>query len=227
MKTIVVGMVCWGGKRAGLENLTCAAYERAATLASNVTGHVVAFIGDSAEPLGFRHNRMLEHVREYAPDAFVLVGSDDWMDSECFDRFEQWLENDHALVALNDIYIGQASTGRLVRYASPAIGVGRMVRRDVLDACGWKLWVDALERKLDSSMAGRIGKCSRARWHYEEMRESAAVVVDIKTEQNLWSFDRFADRGIKISVEERDHVFRNLDQDALSALRTQYPEFKP
>jgi hypothetical protein len=67
----------------------------------------------------------------------------------------------------------------------------------------------------------------RLRHHRVNMRDSTSVLVDIKTPVNLWSYDRFASRGVAPSPEERDFVFSSLNASALAKLQAMWPEFKP
>lgn len=227
---LILGMVCWGGAREDLELTTISSYVGAIQRARKVgvDAMILPYPHEPNSPLGARHNAMLRDASRYSPDAFILAGSDDWMEEDCFIKYARWCE-EGPLHALARIYIGQASTGRIVSIRSPAIGVGRMVRRDVLSRCNWRLWDDKLERHLDSSMARTVLMKWPTSWqmHGRNHNEEIVDAIDIKTAQNLWSFDRFATRGQTVGVDERDALFAKLSPTALARLQETYPEFKP
>lgn len=220
---LALGMVLWGGAREELEHLTIDHYERSAWLArSDVRVTIVPFSEWPDRPLGERHNGMLACCRDYAPDAFILVGSDDWMAKDCFVKYARWAERS-ALVALHKLSIADAATGRIVQIRSPAIGVGRMVRRDVLDRCGWRLWDDKLERRLDASMMQRIAFRGRASCSFTTDADYVAA-LDIKTGQNLWAFDHFMLRGKPVSPEARRELFTQFHPQTIERLQRLYPK---
>ncbi len=183
-------------------------------------------LSDHGDHLGHKHNRLTKAAQAFDPDAFILIGSDDWMGPECFIRYAELAPHIEAF-ALSNILFAHAPTGRILEFTGPGIGVGRMVSRDILAACDWELWDGSLQKGLDASMASTVIRKTGKRFNALSMHDIGIVTMDIKTPVNMWSFERFVGRGRMVTAPDRDNIFTIFDRHCLTELRQLYPEMKP
>lgn len=151
-------------------------------------------------PLGEKHNIMLMEAHKTKPDAFVLVGSDDWLVTKTGNPFDVWgLFAEEPLFGPTDLYVVDLAEHRACFWSNPPvpIGAGRMFRADVLDAVSWRLWPSHAEKGLDAGMARKLSP--NHRWT-SLGRDSDIAVIDFKTDRNIWGYDRFARRSQACSV---------------------------
>lgn len=210
---LTLGTTFWGRPR--IELLTARYYQRLAEEAG-VDVELVACVSEDwaaaaceahdwrvvrapNQPLGQKHNVMLSAVRETKPDAFILVGSDDWLVAGGLNPFDAWAQHAHQpLTGIVDLWVVDLPTKRAARWANPPhpIGAGRMIRSDVLDAAEWTLWAPHAQKGLDASMARKL----RGRWHVLDWADGSMGCIDFKSGTNIWGFDAFEGRATACSL---------------------------
>jgi hypothetical protein len=225
---LTLGTTLWGRPR--IEILTLLYYTKLAEQASLVDVELVAAVSeDWAElaakamgwrtvrcnngPLGAKHNAMLREVRETKPDAFILVGSDDWLVAKAplvalplsnpFDALSGSMHR--PLVGLTDLWVIDLLGRRACWWSNPPqlIGPGRMVRRDLLDEAGWELWPNDAERGLDAPMGGRL---QGHHWTALNWSDNGFAAIDFKTGVNLWPYESFEKRSKPVGYHEVLHA---------------------
>jgi hypothetical protein len=214
---LTLGTTLWGRPR--IEILTLLYYTKLAEQSSADIELVAAVSEDWAElaakamgwrvvrcnngPLGAKHNAMLREVRETKPDAFILVGSDDWLVTQYNNVFSRLSTVDKPLVGLTDLWVIDLPTRRACFWSNPPqlIGPGRMIRRDLLDEAGWELWPDDMERGLDAPMGSRLG----GSWTRYSWATNGLACIDFKTGVNLWDYEAFEKRS---KPEDYDDVLQ-------------------
>ncbi|MCP4204216.1 MAG: hypothetical protein GY769_20055 [bacterium] len=186
--------------------LVCAVSEDWAERAARTLGwHIVR---TPNAPLGQKHNVMLAAVRATQPDAFILIGSDDWLVAKApllfplrnpFDALAA--HADKPLVGLTDLWVLDLVDRRAAWWSNPPqlIGPGRMVRSDLLDEAAWKLWPDEMERGLDAPMGGALSSQSWTRLGWDD---HGLGCIDFKTGVNLWSYEAFEARSLPVGFDE-------------------------
>jgi hypothetical protein len=212
---LTLGTTLWSRPR--IEILTLLYYAKLAEMASVDVELVACVSEDWAEsaakamgwrtvrapnsPLGAKHNVMLGEVRETKPDAFILIGSDDWLVSKHGNVFDRLGAHTYfSLVGLTDLWVVDLVERRACFWSNPPqlIGPGRMIRRDMLDCVDWQLWPTALQQGLDAPMGSRLG----GPWTRYSWEEDGFGAIDFKTGTNIWDFDSFAQRSKAVGFDE-------------------------
>lgn len=137
-------------------------------------------------------------------DAVVIVGSDDLV-TPAWLAYAQHLAGSLGAgvlwwAALPGLHYLDLKTGRLVRSRQSAPGAGRVVSRALLASVGWRPWPSGLARRLDDAMLQRLAPLRGVRRFVAT--KPGAVVLDIKTSVNLWSFDERAARERTLPVDD-------------------------
>lgn len=159
-------------------------------------------------PLTFKFTSLFQKAREYAPDAVLLMGSDDLI-SERLIRYYQDNYSAEAkyLMGLKDLYFYHSRTGKAIQHQgfigtkSPfTIGCGRIFSRALLDTIDWKPWGEQrTERGLDitcSRIFERIGVKEK-----QLTMDEAGMAVDIKTDVGLTKMETFNFNFTNVSAE--------------------------
>lgn len=180
-------------------------------------------------PVSDKHNAGARRLREHNVDALVVLGSDDWV---CDRFFANWAaELEHApVIGVTDDYLVCTHrveachwTGYKNHRSGESIGVGRALRRDVLDRLGWLPWASGKDKGLDSTMTGRLKELG----YSTAGRTQASLgvrIVGFKSGAELTAYERLSHvHGVKPAT--RDDVlapFPRDERDALAKLCT-YP----
>lgn len=169
----------------------------------------------SNRPLGRKWNRGAQAAYAAGADGVVILGSDDWVDAGLL-RALASMAKSHACIGLRDQYMLRVSDLAMLHFrgyqgdrAGDPVGVGRLLRRDVLKKLAQAPWPANVERGLDGHMTGRLRSLG-IRPRLTTMRELGGAVIDLKTDENMWSFDAF---------ERNPHLHRSRRVDAMQVLR--------
>ena len=178
--------------------------------------------------LGRRFNDGLEHAcRELEADCVVLIGSDDWMHIDMFDRLPLPVAELPALSREQPVVVGRLEaeivSGREITLVD--LPTGRMqhchsrgrygvipwiIHRKALEPSKFRPVKDTLQRGIDGSLVAGLGV--RPQWVFTDPHNLCRV--DFKSEQNLTPYRRttsIAGVGDEIA-------------DPWAALRERYPE---
>ena len=160
----------------------------------------IVHIAAPNEPLGAKHNAALDLC---GADRVMLVPSDDFIAPAWVDKVRDtqapYLYPDSC--GLLDVKTSRAC---VLRHHGPGVrkfGAGRVISREVIDRVG-TLWSDDKGRGLDTDSHGRI---VGAGFQLQEAGIGGVAVVDIKTGDNLWPFDRFC-RGSAVKCSADDVI---------------------
>lgn len=155
-------------------------------------------------PLGAKWNAGLQAMAHDDLDAVLIVGSDDLLGHSYLRIVAAGVEQGYALMGLKDMYVFELATLRLCYWpgyemasyrAGEPVGMGRCIHRSLLDRVDWRLWEDALNNSLDGSMMRRLAPLLGSETSPHAIgicacRPHGLTAVDVKTDQNIWSFDR-------------------------------------
>jgi len=179
-------------------------------------------------PLGAKFNAALLAARENAPDAVLIMGSDDFFCDRAADALGGAVLADRS-VGFRDCYYLDLATGATrylkgyrvkSRHREP-VGCGTLHRRDLLDRLNWRLWDATQHHGMDNSRFATLnahGAMPELLW----LRDLDAVMVDIKTPVNLWPFDRTRKQPV-MSAEEGRAMLAHLPAEVLAAIPWPHP----
>lgn len=175
-------------------------------------------------PLGAKWNYGVLRAKHLEPTGVVIVGSDNVLSPRALLRIAEHARGGVEFVGFSDCYLVEIASGRALHWTGyqgnrkgEPIGVGRFIHRLTLDDIEWRLWNPRLERGLDRSMATILQE-QFARREVPRLvmscREADALVVDFKSDQNMWSIDQMAQTGLcePVSLET---ILEGLDDDCL------------
>jgi hypothetical protein len=130
----------------------------------------------------------------FNPDAFLILGSDDFIDDALIQRYLKALKDGVDVAGLIDCYFyhtGSKEAMHWVGYTNfrrgETIGMARMISKKVFNRLHWKLWPSNIDSGLDFNMMKRLKKVSgivQKSFHIDGM-----VAVDIKGQGNISPFD--------------------------------------
>lgn len=149
------------------------------------------------EPLSAKHNALLAHILEFSQaDYFLQIGSDDVFlpdgDLLYFEAMSKGVHN----VGCTSIYFIDAIKERAVEWvydardANKLFGAGRLFSREAVELAfeGGELWNREANRSLDFISEDHLIDLG---YLPEKLNEQAPYIVDIKSDTNIWSFDRY------------------------------------
>ncbi len=191
------------------------------------------------KPLGAKWNAGLAALQKVGVDAVLIVGSDDIVNKEIFTLYADQHAAGKKFQALRDMYFLDLRTMRMcfwggysgIRAGDP-IGMGRLIHSDYLDAVGWHLWDDALNAGLDKSMNDHLDPLVERRGAPQELaiygsRDIGVAAVDVKTGENIWSYDSVAEALTVEPVEAEPFLREHFPDDEVEALLVMHHRFTP
>ena len=144
------------------------------------------------DKVSFKWNTAMAYMRDIGVDNVMITGSDDVMATEFFKRTYEHVEKGIDLIGVSHAYFYCAQgllRGRLVQLEGKAIlGIGKTVSKRILDLADWKLWRVGKNWGMDAMATQEIMK------HNPTKVIIDAMIVDVKTRDNLNSFNVFKNR---------------------------------
>lgn len=202
-----------------------AAGSEGATSRTLAKKHGFAYVEVKNSPLGHKWNAALNLLRGSDIDGISCIGSDDLINEAYFHTVADALARGEKLFGLDSFFIMDRISGRLCHwlgYAPPRdkepIGLGRFIHREYLEALEWRLWDDARHSGLDGNARARIAAVCAAYglpgdFGFIRVAEHGIVPVDIKTAQQMWSYE---------SMVQSAYAIRTL-KDPRAFLASYYP----
>lgn len=167
------------------------------------------------KPVSNKWQLGLRQVRQFEFDALMIVGSDDVVTPEYLEACRYMIAHGADYIYLPGAYFYDAYAGRMFWGQAERLGMGRVISRGLLNRLQWRLWDDGLNSGLDGSMTRRIERLRGV--GVVQVRDPLRygyVGMDIKTGQNIWSFEQ-----VRSAVIARD-------VDADKVLETHFPKLK-
>lgn len=141
-------------------------------------------------PLGKKKNAGLVAAQSLDFDYMMEIGSDDLVTDDLLTQYLDYLDSEDFFGISDAAYIeSENGTCRRLTTDKSTYGAGRIISRKVLDALGWRLWNDSLNRGLDNDSLRRIE--SNGFKYYKVPASNAPGVIDVKSNENLWKFNYF------------------------------------
>lgn len=149
-------------------------------------------------PLGKKKNYGLSHLANFDFDYVMEIGSDDLILDELLDNYLEYFGR-YDFFGVCDIAYIESENGECRRHLMSAstYGAGRCISRHVLEEMNWKIWDDNISRGLDNSSIKRIA--SHGIPYYQIPASEIPLVIDVKSNDNLWKFNYFL--GEKFDIE--------------------------
>jgi hypothetical protein len=146
-------------------------------------GHIV-HIEQENYPVSEKYNRAMAYMRSIKVDYCMILGSDNVMSTETYQRINTEVQKGYDLVGVQNIYFfGTAGIykGDMVKFTGKSmLGVCKTISSSVLDKVDWRPWTKDKNWGLDGLVTLAIKP------HVQTSKiVDDAVVFDIKSKQNL------------------------------------------
>ena len=144
------------------------------------------------EPLSEKQNNLLNSMRGRC-DYFLQVGSDDVFLDSCDDFYFDAIERGVEYIGCRSVYFVEPKSQRAVSVKQPenglnrCFGAGRLWSAEAMDKVS-ELWPNEANNGLDYMSEQEFIK---AGVKVETFEEKEPFVVDIKSETNIWSFEKY------------------------------------
>ena len=175
----------------------------------------VAHVVQPNVPVSLKWNHAMYYMRDVPEvDAVMITGSDDVISTEYYLKTLEQVEKGIDLIGTESAYFycGQGTDrGKLVKLQGRAmLGIGKTVSKRILDEANWTLWTKPKGWGMDAMAQQEIMK------HTPSKAIISDIIVDVKTRENLNSFNVFKRRQ-----EVDSSIFFNiLSQEELKILKS-------
>ena len=143
----------------------------------------VRYVETDNDPLGAKHNAALELAG--VADRYMVLPSDDLVSREWVDACTGYIYGGVRRCAL--VEMGGGAKVLTNKAGVPAkFGACRVFSREVVEACGGRLWTDSVKRGLDRDSHARVSAAGYVMGVWECERPA---FVDVKGPGSLWGFD--------------------------------------
>ena len=160
------------------------------------------------EPLSDKHNVGLQKALELDWDYSLTFGSDDLISERIFEVYQDVMNQGCDFVGLNDMWF--YNKGRLKRHkyksTRASYGAGRLISRKLAEKLHGNIWAkDGRITRIDTDSRDIIEKHG---FKHTIVRTDLPVVVDVKTEVNLWPYDHWD--GYPVDLKELEKTFDKI-----------------
>jgi glycosyltransferase involved in cell wall biosynthesis len=178
------------------------------------------FLEYNNTPLGDKWNHGFEYARRYNPDAVLFVGSSDWLSDNWLSETTPYLK-DYDLIGKKDFYMMDFQKqirschwlGYVCKRKDEAIGIGRLISRNILDKMEWKPFLDHANNSMDFAM---YNKALSLGGKYKVIENDNLVSLSISCDkwENMHRFeDHYSNKIPSIKVDNQKLI--NLFPEAL------------
>ena len=164
-------------------------------------------------PLGAKMNAGIEAIsKHFKYDYLMNLGSDDMIIDDIYKIYNPLMNIGLDLFGYNSCYVKKISTDMIYEMpnANPehCIGAGRMIKKEIIENCGLKIYDDNFERGLDSNSMQIMKLYNPTLKPY--ILDGIAPIVDIKSEVNINTFEMVINWGRVREIENTKYKFNNI-----------------
>jgi hypothetical protein len=175
----------------------------------------VHHISYTEKPVTDKWNRAMTYMQSIGVDAVMITGSDDIMSTDFYRKTLEQVELGIDLIGVESIYFfcGQGrDRGQMTKLTGKAmLGIGKTISKSVLDMADWNIWRVKKDWGMDAIASKVIKQYAKTQVVIDE------VIVDVKTRDNLNSFNVFKNRPqvdnnifFNILSEEEKRILNSL-----------------
>jgi hypothetical protein len=167
-------------------------------------------------PVGEKHNFILEKLRGRCTHV-MHIGSDDIIDNNYAAMMIANSENDIVWGRGISFYSVKKKCARYwdEPYRNVA-GPGKLISAGLLDRVNWHIWDDNVDQGLDHTAFKTMEPFIESRFVFN-VKNADGLYVDIKSEVNINSYDRFAGCGKELGV---DYIFNRISKKESDYLKS-------
>lgn len=146
-------------------------------------------------PLGEKINKGLRRALEFKWDYLMMMNSDDVIKAELIDEYyDPFFEKQEQFFGISKVtYINfYTKEAREFEYNLSILGIGKCVRRDVVERLGGNLYPPTLNKCLDDNMFNIM---VQAKVLPQIVKYDGMLAMDFKSDTNIWPWAKFKDKG--------------------------------
>lgn len=153
--------------------------------------------------IGYKWNRALEFAKKKEWDYLMIMGDDDLIHADAWEFINPLLEQGNKYFGFDRIFFHNLPTSDTMKYIieephGGVMGCGRFIAREVVDKIGL-LWLDEQQTGCDKISGDKIRKAG-----YERTLITECLMIDLKTEMNVWKFSQYKKKRIELSAGEKE-----------------------
>lgn len=166
----------------------------------------VAYVEAPNDPLSDKFNKAAQLANVcFSPDAFLVLGSDDFVDDTLIKKYLKAREERIDIVGIKDCYFYHTESKEAVYWCGytnfrkgETVGMARMLSKKVFDALRGKLWPSGMNSGLDYTMMQKIKRRKGFTWLSFQIE--GMVAVDVKGQGNITRFDCYRENMTKVRI---------------------------
>lgn len=147
-------------------------------------------------PLGEKINKGIKRALESKWwEYLMMMNSDDVIKPELIDKYYQpFFDSKEKFFGISSVtYVNfHTKEARLFDYDYSVLGIGKCIRRDVVEEMKGNLYRPELNKCLDDTMMDNLMKI---KVYPRMVRYSGMLAMDFKSEVNIWPWEKFKDKG--------------------------------
>jgi hypothetical protein len=147
-------------------------------------------------PLGEKINKGIKRALEFKGwDYLMMMNSDDVIKTKLIDEvYQPFFESKEKFFGISSVtYVNfHTKEARQFDYEYSVLGIGKCIRRDVVDEMKGNLYRPELNKCLDDTMLDNLLKI---KVYPRMVRYEGMLAMDFKSEVNIWPWEKFKDRG--------------------------------
>lgn len=147
-------------------------------------------------PLGAKINKGIKRALEFKGwDYLMTMNSDDVIKAELLDKwYDPFFEKQEKFFGISTVTYVNFYTGEAVEYdyEYSVLGIGKCIRRDVVEQMGGDLYTPGLNKGLDDHMMDNL---MRVRVFPRMVKYKGQLAMDFKSEVNIHPWEKFKNRG--------------------------------
>lgn len=152
-------------------------------------------------PVGNKINTGIKKALTHEFDYLMMMNSDDVIDVKLIDEvYESFFDKPFFgidRVTYVNFYTGEAVN---MEYKFSCLGIGKMLRRDVVEKMNGNLYTPELNRCLDDTMMDNVMRTQGIMPKF--VKYEGQLAWDFKSETNIWPWEKFKDKQ-KVELDKR------------------------
>lgn len=157
--------------------------------------HAGVWVNCPNKAVGQKYNEAVQAACHDGADYVLILGSDDFMSGGLIERYIDAIASEVTYIGAIGAYYYEPSTNRCAyfpgyprnhRAHGQSMGAGRLLHRSLMEQRNYRPWPDQQRRGCDAKMH-RILHLPK---HYLLPIDPDGVLVDVKTDVNIWAFNR-------------------------------------
>lgn len=150
------------------------------------------------KPLGGKINKGIRRALEAKWDYLMMMNSDDVIKTKLIDVYYQpFFESKEKFFGINTVTYVKFGTNeaREVNYGYSILGIGKCIRRDVVEEMNGNLYPRDLNKCLDDNMFDRM---IQIKAFPKTVAYEGQLAMDFKSEVNIWPWEHFKAKGREV-----------------------------